>query len=292
MISLTSPDGLTVEVDEAIGATLTGLRGPWEGDLLAPGLPVGAALDATSPFLESGLRGWVDCFPSIAPDVLASEHGGKTIADHGELWFRAWEVEEESDTAAALVCFIEDLGVRAHKRIAWDGTALRCRTVITNSSSETVPYIWAAHALFDLWPDDVVTIPGSTPETFRFGQFPGAAPLHEFWPANAEGSRRWRDLPAAAVAKYFLAWPPQGVRFTAHGQGVRLMWADRPPLAQLGLWVNRGAFPVGSDAVSHLGIEPGLGWPDDVSTAVRQGSAAQLRPGETVVLDIICEIEA
>jgi hypothetical protein len=94
------------------------------------------------------------------------------------------------------------------------------------------------------------------------------------------------------MAKYFLTWPADGVRLTCHGQGLHLVWADAPHAAQLGLWINRRGFPVGHAAVDHLGIEPGLGWPDDLSTAIRQGTAALLGPGETVAVDLLLKFDA
>lgn len=290
MIVLTGPDRMTVRVDAGVGGTLTGLHGPWEGDLLAPGLPLAPSPDAASPFVDSGLRGWVDCFPTIAPDRLDLGHRSLPVADHGELWFRDWEVETLTEAAVELRCELEDLDVVARKRVIWEGTGLRCRTEVTNGAVVPVPFVWAAHALFDLWPEDVLTLPPGTQESFRYRQFPDPAPYDEYWPGDEDGHRRWDDLPVGAMAKYFLEWPEGGVGFTCHGRCLRLEWSNAPETAQLGLWVNRHGFPAGRESVSHLGVEPGLGWPDELSAARRGGTAASLEPGETVVLDLTLHI--
>jgi hypothetical protein len=288
-IELRSASGLSVRVDETVGATLHDLRGPWDGDLLAPGLAVGDDLDASSPFLASGLRGWVDCFPSVSADRL--DRGGQAVVvpDHGEMWFRSWNVEAASGTRVVLRCVVAHLGVELTKTVEWVGDDLRCVTTAVNRSAEDLPFLWASHALFDLRADDHVALPRTGPETFAYRHFTGFRPWQEFWPPTAEG-RRWGDLGPGTVAKYFLPWPRSGVSFQCHGQPLHLDWTDAPPDAQLGLWANRHAYPEGPAAVSHLGIEPSLGWPDDLSTAYRLGTAPILPAGADQRLSVVLRV--
>jgi len=289
-IELRNATGLSVRVDEAVGATLHDLRGPWEGDLLAPGLPVAGDLGPSSPFLDSGLRGWVDCFPSVAADRL--DRGGRTVAvpDHGEVWFRPWDVEEVTTSRVVLRCGVESLGVELVKTLEWVGDDLHCATTAKNHSADDLPFVWAAHALFDLADDDRVALPQNGPATFAYEHFAGFRPWQDFWPSSAPDGRRWGDLEPGVAAKYFLPWPRTGVAFRCHGQPLHLDWPDAPADAQLGLWVNRSAFPEGEAAVSHLGIEPSLGWPDDVTTARSLGAAAVLPAGADRRLDVVLHV--
>lgn len=289
-IEIRNAGGLSVRVDEVVGATLHDLRGPWDGDLLAPGLPVAGDLDATSPFLSSGLRGWVDCFPSIAADRL--DRGDRTVdvADHGELWFRPWQVESAAADRLVLRCDVDSLGVALRKTVAWVGDDLHSTTTATNGSGEDLPFVWAAHALFDLEDDDQVVLPHDRPATFAYDHFAGHVPWPDFWPSSGSAGRRWGDLATGTAAKYFVPWPRGGVTFWCHGQPLRLDWTDAPADAQLGLWVNRSAFPEGEEAVAHLGIEPGLGWPDDVGTARRLGTAAVLPAGADRRLSVVLHV--
>lgn len=282
--------GVRVDIDEDVGATLCGLRLANGPDLLSPGFRVAADLSPKSPFIDSGLRGWVDCFPSIAPGILRRDGSDVEIADHGDLWYRPWIVEHVDAETAALHCNVASLNILARKSVSWAGNGLHIRTAITNHGANALPFVWASHALFDIQPSDQLRLPRGLTEAFFYETFSDSAPLAKYWRSRRDGRRVWCDVSKGSMAKYFLEWPRSGVAFTSHGRPLHLEWLDAPRDAQLGIWINRGAFPAHPDSVSHLGIEPGLGRPDELEDAIQSGFSASIPGGGEVVMHLVLHV--
>lgn len=219
--------------------------------------------------------GWDECFPTVAPTVV----NGRRWADHGDLWWRRWQVEARG---SALLCSVEGDGYSFARRIESSGDGLWFGYEVTNTGSMPLPYLWCAHPLFKATPPIEIELEGR-PEV-RFGSH---SPFGErgdcfHWPSSESRTFSQVGKPSQQAVKLFAAVESGRVTLQhPDGPQLTLRWsAAKLPI--LGIWVNEGGWSgAGTPPYTNVGIEPGNGAPDDLAVAMTEWECyRQLEPNE------------
>ncbi|GAB3311663.1 hypothetical protein EK0264_10250 [Epidermidibacterium keratini] len=254
MISLGTP-ALRVELDPDHGAALTSLRSDGV-EWLADG--VGASTPDPGNFLESGLRGYDDCFPSISASGV--------VPDHGFVWSRPWEVVSVERDAATLRVEVPEYSCTLQRRVRVDD-GVHLDYLLTSSATAPVPFVWAGHCLFAAAGELEVVMDAPVA---RLDSSAGVE-LDEPWRHDGD-LYRWVDAKVGGYAKWFAPWPSEGVLLRRGTQSLQVdAHADASLPLMLGVWLNNEAFPR-ERPVSHLGLEPTIGDADDLALAVERGT--------------------
>ena len=158
----------TVTVLPQFGGKIASIRIGKRELLQEPLAPI-ARRTRTMAFDAGDASGWDECLPSVAACEVGTEAGMATIPDHGDLWRVEWEGlgttnghANESMTITGK-CF--SLPLELERRIqlveAPGGWRLKLLYRIGNTSSQTVPWSWAAHSLFAVEEGDRIVLPES-----------------------------------------------------------------------------------------------------------------------------------
>ena len=186
------------------------------------------------------------------PTVLPCRFGRKAMPDHGELWNRPAEFDEDLAQIGALACRwkLKSLPLEFHRHIAIGKNTLAFNYRIVNISAGPVPFLWAWHALFSWRRGDRICLARSVKEC----RTPEGETVP--WPQNKAGndlSRAHFAKGAVPAAKVF-AGPLSNGRAriqAATGATLDLTWpAGLFPYA--GIWITRGFW----NGLHHWAIEP------------------------------------
>lgn len=279
--------GDSCTVDTQYGATLTSLVSQGV-QLLASGNAPSKGIGRESDFVDSGLAGWVDCYPSIAAEPYPSgmPWPSARVPDHGELWFRSWQVIRQEGHSATFATTALEAGVRVERQVSWIDRTLEVATVVKSEMPCGVPFVLASHPLFtaatSLWvvlPDSRIRWESST----NWGDHLPSLDL--LWPAGSGSLRSWSALPADGSAKVFMPWPGAGIRFGYGDCAWHLVWVDAPESGFLGLWLNRGGIP-GERPLHHWAPEATIGASDSLALSRELGAVGHLPPGGKVRMTI------
>ena len=216
--------------------------------------PVGSAFD------KSPLRGWDECFPTVA----GGEWQGVEQADHGDLWARPWEVvptDHFADPAMQLTTRIDHDDWRMTRTLRVEGARLRADYVLQNFADHARSYVWAQHPLLSCASGDRLEIPAGT-VVQRVELASGSArrlgggPLS--WPGEVEGlALPELELgPTPGYVKLSLAWDdtagPAVLRCGRSGATLAGRFGPVERLPWLGVWLTRGGFA----GLHQIALEP------------------------------------
>lgn len=110
-----------------------------------------------APFQNYDTSGFDECFPTVEASFLTTEEGKKiSFPDHGELWSKPWSFKKTDDST--LVGFVKgtNLNYTFNKKIYLDGNRVIIDYKVENNDASPLPYIWAAHPLFNIEPGDEI----------------------------------------------------------------------------------------------------------------------------------------
>lgn len=110
-----------------------------------------------APFQNYDTSGFDECFPTVETSSLTISEGKEIqMPDHGELWSKPWSFKKTDDST--LVGFVKgtNLNYTFNKKISIDGNRLIIDYKVENKSGGSLPYIWAAHPLFNVEPGDEI----------------------------------------------------------------------------------------------------------------------------------------
>lgn len=243
--------------------------------------------------------GFDECFPAVSAGAYpAGPWQGLEIPDHGELWTVAWDAEQADGR----------LYMRARTRtfpIAFERTArleagrLRLDYRVTNPTDHAFPFLWSSHPLLALEEGMRILLPeghglevyGSdrlgdrhAPITWPQGGTPFAGDPQTGISNAGEPHAGSLDLSRPSrrgwSAKLSGPAPARGWVGLAHGPRQLRMAFDSRLVTDLGLWLNMGGWSgvPGAEPYFNLGLEPCIGWGDDLGYAVTRGLSHGLLP--------------
>lgn len=279
-----SAGGRSVHIDGEYGALIYALLGPDGEDLLAVGNPPRPELRQVGDLGATGFRGWIDCFPTIAPEP--DKHNGRpslNLTAHGELWNTTWQTLESSSAELSMKCDITEIGVTYVRTVRLTQGSMLVSSRVENRGTGVLLFVWASHPLFAVDPEMWIELDDSPFTTWPESELNGER-LDDLWPPSGS-RRRWIDLPSGFARKLFLPWPEGGVKFHAQGEQRRVDFSvvgDIGPVQpHLGLWLNKGGFPADAP-LHHFAIEPTIGDSDSLDASARRNTAGRLEPESTV----------
>jgi hypothetical protein len=240
----------------------------------------------TMAFDAGDASGWDECLPSVAACRVETEGGTAEIPDHGDLWRVEWREQglgireqglgnshpfqpksRDGATGSGQVaesltligkCFSLPLELERGLELVEvvGGWRLKLQYKLRNTSSQTVPWSWAAHALFAVEEGDRIVLPDRI-RSLRLegsgGDRLGQSGDSVAWPMATLADGRQVDLSVASA-------PDSGVgdKLFAGPLGVEENWCalERPSAGvrirvtfdvaatpYLGLWMCYGGWP-------------------------------------------------
>lgn len=290
-----------VVVVPALGCRVTHLRRLargrewlWRSDQIPFAVPrAGRSYVETA---DSG--GWDECFPTVAPCTMPGTEPPMSLQDHGELWSADWTTsvyERDGETTLAgsatgerlPYAFAREIALDAHEPVVHFRYRLQ-HTGRADSAAQRFPWIWSSHPLLLVQPGTTIELPLVT--QVRIDALHGRPDLTSgdvvSWPGAIGGTagRFTFPEPAGWALKCFGDLGPSGrMIVTDPRQGERLeLTVDPREVPQVGLWINVGGWaPAGRQPYYNLALEPCIGAPDSLETAVREWNTAQtLAPGD------------
>lgn len=236
-----------------------------------------------SDFGASPQAGIDECIPSVA----ACNWRGRSVPDHGEVWFQRWSLDAAELAAGRLTSSI-DLPVtpfRFRRAISATAEGFRFDYALTNLGAALEEYLWCVHPLFTIEADDRLELSVEV-SSLRVNGGIGLRPIAhgETWsyPEPERGFRLDRletpGMPRGCI-KGFAGPLREGRAAIANvrtGARLELSW-DVAAAPLLGLWLNRG-----HAGFHHVALEPTNGAPDSLADAVSNWKQfGVLLPGAT-----------
>lgn len=217
---------------------------------------------ATDQFVESDMAGWDEC----APTILATSWEGIEYPDHGDLWHRAWNLDEIGPGRVSVTGNAGWLSVR--RVLTATGTGFRLDYEARSTATEPRPFLWAAHPQLRAPRGTRVLLPPHVTEVVD--AIDPAATTR----ALSQDLCGISSLARGGTRKFYT---PATVRVAAatlvHPDGARLGFRWDDTLVQwVGVWMDRAAF----SREDVIAIEPSTGWFDSASAAASNGTCAWL----------------
>jgi galactose mutarotase-like enzyme len=283
-------DQLRVEVLPALGAKVVSLRDRTSGrEWLTQADPASLRLpEPDEDWSAYDCSGWDECFPNIlAGTHYAPPWAGTPLPDHGEVWSRSWA--REATNEGTLRTSID--GVRYPytyaRTLSLHGARLRAAYAVTNRGDTPFPCMWALHPLFAIEPGMHVEVPGVRSAIYDHGTGPslGTTGSEVRWPTaidRATGAQvTFTPVPGrdARLSAKLFAPTNTGTAALVAAEGRLVLRWDVSIAPYVGLWLDYGGYPEGSDAWYHLAIEPSTGAADDLAVAARLGPILTVAAG-------------
>ncbi len=226
-----------------------------------------------------------ECVPTIWADTFR----GVSLPDHGEAWSLPWGVDA-TDEAIETAVLLRRTPFALTRRLSLLDSAVRLDYLLTNTSEEPYPALWALHPLMRWRPGTRVVLPPSVADV-EIGSVGGQSPLPAYtagasWPyvaahphnldlaaaqLNADGAAASTKLYAGPLA------PDAGwaaLHDAAGGFAVGFAFPT-DVCTHLGLWLNRGDW----GGYTHVALEPATGPTEFLSGAAARGAALTV-PGD------------
>jgi hypothetical protein len=247
---------LRVYVRPDVGAKIAQIVDLRSGEaLLVPPSKAYAEIPADKCWLDYDVSGLDDCFPNIAAGRYpGGRWAGTSLPDHGEWVYGAWEV----DAATSRLIHLRRAGsvlpysVRKTISLVHEDT-IRFEYEVTNMSSASFRYLWAAHPLIRV--DE---------RGYRLKLPPGKKEArtltagHEFeWPRfhGIDLSTTW--IAAGQTLKLFILDLNEGWCELELGHCTLRFEFDLATTPRLGIWLNNFGFPAKpQEAFRCVALEP------------------------------------
>jgi galactose mutarotase-like enzyme len=291
-------DTFTLEVLPALGGKIASMRKNGIELLQQPLAPY-ALRTLTTPFEESDASGFDECLPTVSACEIDSPSGRIAIPDHGEFWRLPCEVESQTQREVRLTSNGSVLPLRFERRLRLEpdspgagADTLRIDYRVENLGQTDVHYAWAAHPLLAVDPGDRILLPPSvtrvTVEGSAQNRLGPKGAVHP-WPIARMASGKRAELDRAGNVsdnigdKIYAAAPPEGwCAIERWNTGLRIQVEFDPALSPfLGLWLCYGGWPEGhSKRQCCVALEPSTAPVDSLSTAMAEGWAKTLAPGQ------------
>ncbi len=234
-------------------------------------------------FGASPQAGIDECVPTVA----ACDLRGRSVPDHGEVWFQDWHLDPEAlerqELCASLALTVSPFIFSRSIRALADG-AFRFDYTLTNTGAEAEPYLWSFHPLKTIELGDRLELPAGVTSLRLDGGLGTPIQRGDLW-TYPEFSQVRLDrcevpgMPGGCVKGFAgpLTHGRAAVVNERTGDRFQLDW-HAAELPFLGVWINRG-----HGGFHHVALEPCTGAPDSLLQAMddwHHGSI--LQAGDTV----------
>lgn len=237
-----------------------------------PYLDLKRPLPGASYVTEHDTGGFDECFPAVSEGPYPSPPWqDRRIPDHGELWAVPWEATL-SEEAVTMVASTREFPMRFERRIALREGTLRLDYRVTNPTDHPFPFIWSSHPLLALEDGMRILLPEAHPLEVYGSNRLGDRHTHLVWPFVA-GLDLSRVARSGWSAKLVGPAPARGWVGLTHQDRLLRLGFDPAQVTELGLWLNMGGWcPLpGKAPYFNLGLEPCIGWGDDLAYAIARG---------------------
>lgn len=235
-------------------------------------------------FLAHDLSGWDEMFPTIDP--CPSPFDPHTyLPDHGEVWSLPWALAAHFDDELVLRVDGRSLPYSLTRSAQLSGERLRLNYTVENKGDQPLPFLWAAHPLFNTTTETRIGLPAGITQIVNAADHPrlGSRDQRFNWTQTTlpDGSTQYFDrVGAHSLRDYrkFYALPNQPVNNAWLWQpeikrGLQLRW-DEQTAPYLGIWVDEGMYTRTSTAA----LEPSSGFYDSLTLAQQNQRTSILPP--------------
>lgn len=239
---------------------------------------------------------WVgvdECIPSVG----ACEWKERKVSDHGEVWFKPWELDEEAWSHGAILTRtqMEASPFLFERSIRLEGEDLQFDYRLTNCGKEAETYVWAIHPLFTIEKGDRIELPEDVTEV----RVQGASGFEGFeqgswvkWPEPGPGLRlddldRYGDRRASKLFSGALKQGRAAIANSRLKERVVFLWNVEENPA-VGVWICTGAL----ENFYQMAIEPTNVPAEFLAEATeRADEFPLLQPGESVRWQLRIRVE-
>ncbi len=282
---------LRVEIVPAAGArTASIVYKPKDEELLwqNPSEAHGPVVYAQS-FSAGEKAGFDEMFPTINECLYPDfPWRGAEMPDHGEVWALPWCCRTEADSVELAVQGVR-LPYRLTKKLRLEGPVLKAVYRAENLSPFRMPYLYAAHPLFNINPGDRVIVPDNLTSVINAAVSDRLPEYGKEYPWTVSDLAVVPAKNAAGYQKYYFkginteGW--SALRREQAGVEIKMsVSADRLPY--LGIWVNEG----GWDNQYNLALEPASAPMDDLTAARAWGQESVLEVNEVREWELDIEV--
>lgn len=250
--------------------------------LAPPSHPV-RAREYGDTFIHHDMAGWDEMCPTI--NACQSPHDpAEQLPDHGEVWALPWHLLDEQGETLALRVAGRALPYVLTRTAALEGSTLRLDYHLKSLSDAPIPFLWAAHPLFNGDEHTRIVLPDDVTQVVNVADHPlwGAPDRlldYPLTPGIAQRLDRVGEPSLKDYRKYYLRpeLPVSAAALVQEDIGRRLHMSWDESLAQyLGVWVDEGTYSRGTT----VALEPASGYYDSLALAIRNQRAAVVLPGE------------
>jgi galactose mutarotase-like enzyme len=267
-------------------AELFDLRRHREWLFVNPALPYRLPEYGASYVQDFDLGGFDECFPTVGDCAYPiGPWKGTPLPDHGEVWSIPWRARQEGESLR-LTTYGVRLPYRLEKSIRLLGEGrTRFDYRATNLTPFPMPFLWSSHPLLALRPGMRLHLPVTEMSVYDASSAPDCRGDTIAWPRFEDRDLSQVPEPDAGVAvKLFPPPLSEGwAELCDPADSARFRFEFDPRLVtHLGVWINYGGWAgvPRAEPYFNLGLEPCIGAPDRLDTAVHQwGAYGQLPPG-------------
>jgi galactose mutarotase-like enzyme len=222
-----------------------------------------------------------ECIPSVATCTYKGRH----IPDHGEVWYQAWNLNNQAFEQGILASTLElDVSPLTFSRVIQciDDHTFQFDYVLKNKSSEEEPFIWCIHPLKNIYDGDRLLLPEEVSSLRLDGGIGVPIARGDVWayPEPFPGTRLdLCQVPGTGTelcVKGFAGPLQQGwaaIENQRTGDRIEFTW-DTRLIPYLGLWINHGL-----EGFHHVALEPCTGIPDSLAIAAEEWKQVKIIPG-------------
>ncbi len=239
---------------------------------------VHAPVSYAQPFPDGEKAGFDEMFPTInkclCPDF---PWRGVELPDHGEVWAIPWSDEKRTEDVVFSVFGVR-LPYRLSKRVRLEGSSIKTVYRVENLSPFPMPFLYAAHPLFNVDKDDRIIVPDNLTSVINavpsvdlpdYGREYGWTKEFSDMPEKTcDGYRKYYFRQKNTAGWSVLRREKQGFEIKMSVSADKLPW--------LGIWMNSG----GWDSQYNLALEPASAPMDDPVAARAWGNESVLSPCE------------
>jgi hypothetical protein len=223
--------------------------------------------------------GWDECFPTVSPWDASASGWGRRLRDHGDLWGRAWAVENQG--ANELVTRLVGQGFTFTRRLSLVSATLTAAYTVENTGTVPLPFMWALHGLLMTRVGEEIRLPGVNDvvvthlaldgRRLDFAQLP--------WPGVSTALPFPLDH-VQSVETHFAGkfYAPNVDAASVGGEGgwLDFTWEG---VDHLGIWLAYGGWPAAGN-IHHVALEPTTAPADHLGDALKSGTGISLNPGD------------